>query len=594
VTTHTRRRARARRASRLADIAALAMAGLLRPLARQGRFDPERGRRRLVIVQLDGVSRARLEEAIAEGLMPALAARLASGSDALSSCRSGLPASTPAFQAGLFYGVSPAVPGFVWYDRATGREVRMDRAADAAAVEASLAPGRPGLLRGGTGYFSIFSGGAAFPHFCLSGLTGELAPDLVAWAGRHLGPTDLLASTATHAIATARALVRVGRELGMGVVDGVRWTAALGRLRHEPRFLLHRTLVSGVLRELAVQGILLDVSRGLPVVYADLLGFDEAAHRRGPGSRTARRNLASMDAALALIFGAVDAVPSLGYDVYVLSDHGHVATQPFEALVGVTLPEFVARAARSDGARHAAVKLRPSRGLLGGRSLGGGRSRRADPGGAVAVSEAGDLAHVYFLDERGPVPLDAVRARHWRVLAALAASPAIGVMAARGGRRGFALVRGAVLDLDDPEDVTRLPHPEPQLLAAYLSDLVALPDAGDLVVLGWRGTGRDVVAYAWEFGSHGGAAPEELSSFVVHPAHCAFRFDRVLRPAELNAFFEATYRGDAARRPGRRPRPPPADDAPPSPELPAGEGPRRAQLGGEGAAEPPREEAPPP
>jgi hypothetical protein len=593
VTTRTRRQARARRASRLADTAALAMAGLLRPLARQGRFDPERSRRRLVIVQLDGVSRARLEEAIAEGLMPALAARLASGSHVLSSCRSGVPASTPAFQAGLFYGVSPAVPGFVWYDRATGREVRMDRTADVAAVEARLAPNRPGLLRGGTSYFSIFSGGAAFPHFCLSGLTADLAPDLVRH-GRHLAPVDLLSSTAAHALTTARALVRVGRELGTGVVDGLRWTAALGRLRHEPRFLLHRTLVSGVLREVAVQGILLDVSRGLPVVYADLLGFDEAAHRRGPASRTARRNLASMDAALALVFGAVEAVPSLGYDVYVLSDHGHVATQPFEALVGVPFPEFVARAARSDGGRHAAAKLRPSRGLLGGRSLGGGRSRRAEPGGAVAVSEAGDLAHVYFLDERGPVPLDAVRARHWRVLAALAASPAVGVMAARGGRRGYALVRGAVLDLADPEDVARLPHPEPELLATYLADVVALPDAGDLVVLGWRGAGREVVAYAWEFGSHGGAAPEELSSFVVHPAACAFRFDRVLRPAELNAFFEATYRGEASRRPRRRPRPPPADDAPPSPGLPPGDGPRRARLGREGAAEPPREEAPPP
>lgn len=564
VTDHGRRQERTRRVSRLADTAALAMRGLLRPLARQGRFAAEPGRRRVVIVQLDGVSRPRLEEAMADGLMPALAARLASGGHALSSCRSGLPASTPAFQAGLFYGVSPGVPGFVWYDRATGREVRMDRPADAAEVEARIARGRPGLLRGGTGYFGVFSGGAALPHLCLSGLAGDLVDPGLEWYGRRLGAWDLLASTATHAVTTARALVRVGRELGTGLVDGLRWSAALGRLQHEPRFLVHRTLVSGVLRELAIQGILLDLSRGLPVVYADLLGFDEAAHRRGPGSRTARRSLASMDAALAMIFGAVEAVPELGYDVYVLSDHGHVATRPFEALAGVSLPEFVVRAARGAAVRHRVEKLRPSRGLLGGRTLGGGRTRGGDAGAQVAVSEAGDLAHVYFLEGRGPQPLDAVRARHWPVLAALAASPAIGVMAARGGRRGFALVRGAVLDLADPEDVARLPHPEPELLGAYLADLVALPDAGDLVVLGWRGPGRDVIAYAWEFGSHGGAAPEELASFVVHPARCTFRFDRVIRPAELNAYFEAACHGAAApARRRRTPRPPPGPaDAP--------------------------------
>jgi hypothetical protein len=106
-------------------------------------------------------------------------------------------------------------------------------------------------------------------------------------------------------------------------------------------------------------------------------------------------------------------------------------------------------------------------------------------------------------------------------------------------------VRGAVLDLADPLDVDRLPHPDPGLLATYLADLVSVRESGDLVVLGWRGPGREVVAYAWEFGSHGGVAPEELDSFVVHPAGCRFPFARVVRPSELNRFFERAYRGRA-------------------------------------------------
>jgi hypothetical protein len=64
-----------------------------------------------------------------------------------------------------------------------------------------------------------------------------------------------------------------------------------------------------------------------------------------------------------------------------------------------------------------------------------------------------------------------------------------------------------------------------------------------------------VVAYAWEFGSHGGIAPEELECFVVHPASCEFPFAKAVRPSELNRFFEQTYRApdDATRReaPGR-------------------------------------------
>ncbi|HEY6098105.1 MAG TPA: hypothetical protein VIW03_01655, partial [Anaeromyxobacter sp.] len=260
------------RAGWLAESARLAMRGLLRPLADLGRFSPLRlaPARRLVLVRLDGVSLTRLEHAMAEGYMPFLASRLSRGRHVLASMRSGAPASTPAFQAGLFYGVSPAVPGYVWFDRSTGREVRMDRAEDAAALEARLARRRPGLLRGGTSYFSILSGG--------------------------------------------------------------------------------------------------------------------------------------------------------------------------------------------------------------------------------------------------------------------------------GGRSGYALLRGRVLDLGDPQDVRRPPHPEPALVATYLADLLSLPESGDLVVLGWRGEGREVVAYAWEFGSHGGVAPEELECFVAHPRSCTFRFAEVVRPSELYHFFDRTYR----------------------------------------------------
>jgi hypothetical protein len=534
-TREARERARRgfRRARRVAEAARLAMVTLLRPLADLGRFTPgaPRTRRRLVLVQLDGVSRARLESAMADGYMPFLRSCLASGRHVLSSTRSGAPASTPAFQAGLFYGVAPSVPGFVWFDRDTRREVRMDRAEDAAACERRLAR-RPGLLRGGTSYFSVFSGGASAPHFCLSGLAGELDLD---WYGRHLNGWDALASTLVHSVTAARGAVRLAREVGEGLVDGLRWSLAVGSTRHEPLFLAHRVLIGGVLRELAVQSLLVDMSRGIPAVYVDFIGYDETAHRRGPDARAALRHLASADAALAAVFAAAEAVPELGYDVYVLSDHGHVATRPFEAIAGVPLPEYVAVAERGEPLPRG-PRASPNRGLLGGRTLGGGV---AD---GIAVAEAGDLAHVYFLHDRGPLPLEAIRPRHWRVLAALSASPGVGVMGARGGRRGFALVRGDVLDLADPRDVARLPHPDPALLATYLSDLLSLPEAGDLVVLGWRGEGRGVIAYAWEFGSHGGVAPEEVECFVAHPRGCPFRFADAVRPSELFAFFDRTYR----------------------------------------------------
>src|SRR5512142_2172165 len=170
------RRTKERVDDALARVTGPGVRHVLRPLSRRGHLRPgplESGRR-LLLVQLDGVSRRRLEWAVRNGHMPFLARRLDRGESALSSGRSGAPASTPAFQAGLLYGVAPSVPGFVWFDRRNGRDVRMDRATDAAAVEAALSERNPPLLRGGTSYFSIFSGGAALPHFCRSGLAGDL------------------------------------------------------------------------------------------------------------------------------------------------------------------------------------------------------------------------------------------------------------------------------------------------------------------------------------------------------------------------------------------------------------------------------------
>jgi hypothetical protein len=575
---------RARIAEALAKLTGPGVRHVLRPLSERGHLHPGplEGGRRLVLVQLDGVSRRRLERAAREGYMPFLARRLDQGRLALSTTRSGAPASTPAFQAGLFYGVAPSVPGFAWYDRHDGREIRMDRATDAAAIEARLSLQNPPLLRGGTSYFSIFSGGAALPHFCLSGRAGDhelhpLVEGFSAW--------DALASTILHSVTLTQAASRLAREFGAGVWEGAVWSLTLGRFKHEPRFLLHRLLVGALMRELAVEGIVIDIARGVPIAYCDLLAYDEFAHRRGPDALEAVSNLRSMDLALAAVYAAAEAVPELGYDVYVFSDHGHVATKPFQSFTGLSLPEYLALAdggvavphrlggeeavrlaqtrsfRASLGAWPAAVRVPVGRGLdrlerrVVGHALGFARLDR------VVTAEAGDLAHVYFTDEQTPICLEAVRARHPGVLAALRESRAVGMVAARNGRRGAALVGGQELDLDRQEDVARLPHPDQALLATYLADLLSLPDSGDLVVLGWRGEDAIPVAYAWEFGSHGGVAPEEIEAFFLHPPGCDLRVADAIRPDALYRALHGAY-----RTPARAPREPRSPEPEPEPE----------------------------
>src|SRR5439155_27080760 len=73
---------------------------------------PVPGRRRLLIVQIDGLSRAVLEDAITRGRVPFLARLLHRPGYQMAPMCAGLPTSTPAFQLAAMYGAWPDLPGF--------------------------------------------------------------------------------------------------------------------------------------------------------------------------------------------------------------------------------------------------------------------------------------------------------------------------------------------------------------------------------------------------------------------------------------------------------------------------------------------------
>ena len=68
--------------------------------------------RRLLVVQIDGLSRAVLEEALASGSMLFLARLLKRHDHRLKPRAIGLPTSTAAFHMAAMYGVRPDIPRF--------------------------------------------------------------------------------------------------------------------------------------------------------------------------------------------------------------------------------------------------------------------------------------------------------------------------------------------------------------------------------------------------------------------------------------------------------------------------------------------------
>jgi len=125
----------------------------------------------LVMIQIDGLSQQQFERALERGEMPFLRRLLKREHYRVHAHYSGLPSTTPAVQAELFYGVAAAVPAFSYRDRESSATVRMYEPEAASQVEARLAAaGGEALLGGGSAYSNTYTGGAAESHFCASAM----------------------------------------------------------------------------------------------------------------------------------------------------------------------------------------------------------------------------------------------------------------------------------------------------------------------------------------------------------------------------------------------------------------------------------------
>lgn len=485
----------------------------------------KRRSRKLLLVHLDGVPRSLLEAAVRRGQMPFLSSLIRSGTYQLDWAFWGSPASTPAFQASLLYGLRhPNLPAYHWFDRELGRIVRMNSPSDARAVEGRLNGQARGSLveGGGTAYLSLFqayaSSSLSMSSLAEVGRTARALFPRGLWSARHQGALAYLGQVASE---TA----------GAGL-DILRWVERLGDPRHEREYLLNHFFMISLGWSLAHSRALLDMVRGVPAIYLVFGNYDEVAHRRGPLSGQAIRALHRVDVQLEQLYAVARALEE-PYDVYFLTDHGHVDSAPLEQRLGRRLKAHLT----SGPPLPLGEEL--ERGLLDGRVLvpAGPVQHRDEP----VVIEAGNFAHVYL--SRGPA-LEAMELlrTHRQVVARAASLADIGIVALRRGRSAVALIQGGVYA---PEEIDRAPLSSEfsrRAVADLLRELPFMPTGGDLVLFGESFQPGGTVGFAWEFGSHGGLTRIETESMVCWPASAPLDLRGLGHATELHQKLSEVYR----------------------------------------------------
>ena len=289
----------------------------------------------LILVQIDGLSRHQLERALAAGNMPFLKRLLSHEDYRTHTLYSGLPSTTPAVQAELLYGVEAAVPAFCYRDSGTGEVVRMFEPQPAARVEDALRRRGAPLLQGGSAYLDVFTGGADEPHFC---------PASLGWGDILIGanPFALVVLLVSNAYSLLRTGLLLLLELVLAVADFFRGLIDGHDFAKELKFVPTRVAICILLRELVTIGAKLDITRGLPVIHANFLGYDEQAHRRGPASLFAHWTLKGIDDAVARIGRAAARSTRRDYELWIYADHGQADAESYAKRHGRSVGDAIA------------------------------------------------------------------------------------------------------------------------------------------------------------------------------------------------------------------------------------------------------------
>ena len=506
-------------------------------LARLLRLPVSRGsptRPGLIMIQIDGLSQPQLERAVDRGELPFLKRLLRREHYRLHAHYSGLPSTTSAVQAELFYGTKCAVPAFSFRDHESRLIVRMLEPHTAAHIEALQAgTGNKALLEGGSAYADCYTGGAAESHFC---------PSSIGWGStlRAANPLALLAFLIGNFYSLLRVAGLLPVELALALFDFARGLVAGQDFVRELKFIPTRVAIVILLRELCVIGAKIDISRGLPIIHINFLGYDEQSHRRGPHSLFAHWTLRGIDDAVARLWRASNQCAWRHYEVWIYSDHGQAAVRPYQQVQGYTLEEAVTAACEGLGMARkvnprgpASIQTQRVR-VLGGQkvqrlfSVLGLDTDEVDEQ-SPRVAALGPLGHVYLPPSLREELRDSIArelARTHKVALVLSVM-APGMLCARTDTGDFRLPRDRALLFGSQ-------HPFLDSIGEDLVRLCEHPDAGDLVLLGWR-DGVTATSFAAENGAHGGVSPEETHGFALLPEDTPItaRDHDYLRPIDL-------------------------------------------------------------
>ena len=502
----------------------------------------------IIFLEIDGLGLPILRRAMRDGNAPVMASWVERGTHRLDEWETDLSSQTGASQAGILLGSNENIPAFRWVEKETGTMIACSAPNDCAEIERRHATGQGLLIDGGASRGNLLSGEADHMILTVSKIEEE--------KGSNPGYRAFLA----NGFNVTRVLVLFTWEVIL------EWLAAFRAIRRDVRprghrggiYPLLRATMCVFVRDLIVYGVITDMMKGRPAVYATFSSYDEVAHHSGLERADTLEALRKLDQQ----FGRIERARRFAarpYEIVVLSDHGQTQGATFKQRNGYGLGDLVERSLASGRVTEVANGDEQSK--MVGHALDeatGHQTKRAKNDVSdrhVVVLGSGNLGLVYLMEEKRRLTLEEIEERHPRLIPALREHPHVGFLLVRSSQDGPIvlgpsgaryLADGRVVGEDPLADFS--PN-----AAAHLLRTDGFEHVADIMVNSFYDPQlEEGCAFEELISFHGGMGGPQTRPFILHPVGLPMPDDPVVGAAAVHGLLSGwrrLFQGDDAAAP---------------------------------------------
>ena len=286
----------------------------------------------LIMLEIDGLAREVLEEAIDKGYMPTLK-RWINTTHTLKEWETDLSSQTGASQAGILHGNNKDIVAYRWVEKENNNKIIVSsNFSHAPLIEKRISNGNGLLSDRGASRANMFSGDS---------------DDFIFTSSKIIEIKKLYNKTWYSVFATSNSFQRVFVLFLWDIIKELKSQIVHKIKNIQPRMkrgIIYATLRAGgnvFLREVVTETLTGDILKGeINSAYGTYVGYDEVAHHSGVRDNDVWGVLKDIDLEITRLKNAISA-STRPYELVILSDHGQTNGATFKQRYGITLGNFV-------------------------------------------------------------------------------------------------------------------------------------------------------------------------------------------------------------------------------------------------------------